>query len=1180
MQSKRGEMGLLVSLSLLLIPFVLASGVVMGQSGRGTINGIVRDATGAVVPGAEVTITSQAMGTSQTTITTETGFYRVPYLSPGTYSVSASLPGFKTAVRENVPLMLAQTLTIDLVLDVGEVTETVTVSSTGALLETSTSEIGVNVDTKEVHTWPILVGDGTRQLQDFIFRAMPGTSGGSFAGSIHGGQSYSHEILIDGISIGRMDLTGGSNSEFTPTMDAVSEFKLQTGALSSQYGATQTALTNFGMKSGTNEHHGTLFWLHRNKSLNANSWGNNRFGNPKNPFLDNNFGATVGGPIIRDRTHFFFSYEGDRFVNQTVSGTENMPVAEFRQGDFSRLLDPAFTQDARSGTVVGQDALGRDVVFGQIYDPASSRQLPDGTWIRDPFPGNIVPLDRMSSVTQAFLRHDIPLPQSQATLLRNHPRRGAGQPLMQIDNLSLKIDHVVSESHKLAGTFVSNDRGRDRAGGSGLNPAGTSFPGAAALGFRRQNTPGYIFRLSENWTISPQLLNHLAIGYNRFVNANQATSFLSGTDWKSELGLQNDQPGATFPTAAFSGFNSTLSGGYRTQGDAATSYSPTGSTILVDDFSWLRGNHSFRFGVEHRRYYENSRSTQTNGTYTFHNETTGLPGAFASSTGFAYTSFFLGEVFQAGMGIQRMTTGLRSRYTALYAQDDWKVRPNLTVNIGLRWDIPTPVFEVHGRMSSLDPSLPNPGADNHPGALAFRDRFAETYYKQFAPRVGFAWQTSDGVVVRGGYGINYSPPINDGWNWAYTAGFNGSNPIIARLGTFREEPVYNWDTPYSAFTATLPNTDPAQRNRTGIGWYLPETQAFPYVQNWNLGVQFDAGWSTRVEVNYVGNKGTRLNEPPYLPSLNQVNSSYLSLGDTLIENIADHPEIPLPYPSFTGTVARALRPFPQFEGISTHRLNNGYSTYNSLQVTATRRSDIGLSFLTSYTWSKSLGVSDTAGPGNYYDYGQDFYNRRADYSVTQFHYPHDLKLTWIYDLPFGPQGRWLTDGVLSKVLGGWTFSAIQRYRSGAPLSLGVGGFVSDALFNRSFRPDVLIEGDGQTFSVGDLDAVAGTAYLNPDAFARPPATARGVPLRLGNAPRWLPRTRAFGELNEDVSMIKRTDLGFREGMNLEIRFDMVNVFNRTRMGNPNTNIDSADFGRIFSKTGAPRNVQAGLRINW
>ncbi|MGH9339257.1 MAG: TonB-dependent receptor domain-containing protein [Acidobacteriota bacterium] len=1152
------------------------------QSSRGTITGIVRDATGAVVPGVEVTITNQDSGVDSTAITSDSGVYRAPYLPPGRYQVAASLPGFKTSVAENVQVLVAQTVTVDLTLEIGEVAQQITVSAETPLLEKSTPEIGINTTAKEVHTWPILTGDGTRQLQSFIFRALPGTQGSTFAGAINGGQSYSHEILIEGISIGRMDLNGGSNNEFTATMDAVGEFKLQTGALSSQYGATQTALVNFGMKSGTNDYHGTAFWFHRNKVLNANSWDNNRFGREKSPFLDNNYGATFGGPIIKDRTHFFVSYEGERFTDQTVSGTEDLPVRPFKEGDFSALLDPAFTGAGRSGSVVGTDALGRPVIFGQLYDPASSRQLADGTWVRDPFPNNVIPANRFSRVTQAVLEHDIRDPQL-FQLRRNEPRTGTCCPRLEIDNFSLKLDHVINERHNISGTYISNARGRDRFGGSTPRLTPDQFPGPAALGTKRQDTPGWIIRLSEDWTISPTLLNHVAVGYNRFVNDNASyvISTRSGIDWREELGMSQNVGGNTFPEIRFDGFNSTLDGSYANYGDDATSFAPNGSWIVADDLSWIRGNHNLRFGGEFRAYYDNGRSIITPGAYTFHNENTGLPG-FVNQTGFAYASFMLGEAFRTSLGLPQLTRGIRSRLAAFYVQDNWKMTPNFTLSLGLRWDIPTPLYEGTGRMSSLDPDLPNPGADGFPGALAFRDSFAEIYYGQLAPRVGFAWAPRNDFVLRAGYGINYSPPIRDGFAWPYTAGFDGSNPIISRSGRFREDPVYNWDTEYPAFEGTLPNTDPAQRNGDSIGYYLPETNKFPYVQNWNVGVQFDVGWDTKIEANYIGNKGSRLNESIYLGALNQVQPKHLALGDTLIEDIDVHPEIARPYPSFDGTVARALRPFPQFETLSTHRHNGGWSNYNSLQVTATKRSSYGLSFLSSYTFSKTLATGDTAGPGASTNYGQDFYNRKADYGVTSFHVPHDLKITWIWNLPFGPQARWLNDGVIGNILGGWTVSAIQRYRSGPPLRVTAGGFAGDALFNRGIRPDVLLADPDQQV-VGSPDTVDvdnGTPYLNPEAFAAVPKTANNVPLRLGNGPRWLPGVRGFAIFTEDLSLIKRTDLGFREGASVEFRFDVINVFNRVRLGGPVGDVNNSDFGRIFGKGGGPRNVQAGLRINF
>lgn len=1169
------------------------AGPLTGQGTRGTITGVVKDSSGAVVPGADISIVEKATSVETKAVTTEAGVYRAPYLPPGRYRVSASKSGFKTAVRDNVDVLVTQTVTLDFSLDPGEISEQITVSAETPLLEASTPEIGTNLTEKEFRTLPILVGDGTRQLQDFVFRSLPGTSGGTFEGTINGGQAYSHEILIEGISIGRMDLNGGSNNEFTPTLDAVSEMKLQTGALSSQFGNTQTGLTNFGLKSGTNDFHGTAFWFHRNKALNANSWDNNRLGRRKSPFLDNNFGGTVGGPIKKDRTFFFVSYEGDRFNDQTISGFDSLPLPAYKQGDFSRLLSPAFTGDSRSGTVVGQDALGRNIVFGQIYDPMTARQLPNGAWVRDPFPGNIIPRDRFSRVTQNVLKHDVPNPL--LDLFRNNnPRVGAGQPILNIDNVGVKVDHVINSSHKLSASYTENDRSRLRYNGA-YRPAGIGIPGPAAVGDRTQATPGWIIRFAEDWTISPTMLNHFGFGFNRFRNANQSNSFIrDGRDWAAELGMVNVGK-ATFPIIRFAANNATLNHGTNNGqlGDGGTSNAPNGSTIVQNDFTWLRGKHSFRFGGEHRRYYLTTRSSQTTGTYNFHSENTSLPG-FVNLTGFAYASFLLGEVQSTALGVPLLTPGIRSRSTAFYIQDDYKISSSFTLNLGLRWDIPQPLTEAANRMSGLDPTVPNPGADGYRGALVFlgdcqgcigRNAFADTYYKQFAPRVGFAWAANEKTVIRGGYGINFAPPILDGFDFPYTAGFDGSNPIIARSrGRFVEEASYRWDTPYPPFTQQLPNTSPTQRNGIDIGWYRQELQRQPYVQNWNIGIQRELPWQVRLETNYVGNKGTRLNEDRYNGWINQLHPSYLSLGNSLLDNISLHPEIARPYPSFNGTVARALRPFPQFETVTTHKSNNGYSTYHSLQATVTKRTSSGLSFIAAYTFSKNLATSDSAGPGDYNYNQQDIYNRRADYGVTAFHIPHDFKLTWIYDAPFGKQGRWLRSGIGSKILGGWSMAGIQRYRSGPPLAIGTVVQEGQALFNPNLRADVFLPRDQQVLdeNPGTVDPLRGTPYINPAAFGPPPRTNRNVPIRLGNAPRFLPNLRGFAIWSEDFSLIKRTDLGFHEGANIEFRCDIVNLFNRTRLSNPELNPnDPSRFGRVFGRSAAgPRQIQMGVRISF
>ncbi|MBP1599111.1 MAG: hypothetical protein H6Q05_4488 [Acidobacteria bacterium] len=1143
------------------------------QSARGTITGLVRDATGAVVPGVDLTITEKATGVITRTVSTEAGAYRAPYIPPGNYHITASLAGFKTAVADNIQVLVGQTVTVDFNLEIGQLSDQVTVMAQTPLLEASNPEIGINTTEKEVHTWPIIVSDGTRQLQTFMFNSLPGTEGGTFAGSINGGQAFSHEILVDGISIGRMDLNGGSMDEFTPTMDSVSEFKLQTGALSAQYGNTQTALTNFGMRSGTNVYHGSAFWFHNEPFLNANSWANNAQGAPNTGSKQNNFGGTVGGPIWKDRTFFFFSYEGNRQTNQNLAGENGtMPIRAFKNGDFSQLLDPAFTGDERSGTVVGADALGRPIVFGQIYDPASSRQMPDGTWIRDPFPGNIIPSSRFSATTVNVLKYDVPDPPLD-TFRRNQPWVDGCCPFLNIDNYSIKLDQVVNNKHKFSVSFVDNDRSRKRFGGGTPQLPG-DIPQPPMGATKLQATPGQIIRFAEDWTISPTVVNHFAYGYNRFMNANQSYSYLQGQDWATLLGLTNVGSHA-FPVITWQGYDSTLGSGlYQTLGGVGgTGFDVNGSNIIGDDLTWIRGSHSFRFGFEHRRYYENSGSVENTGSYQFSNENTALPG-YRLDTGFTYASFMLGAIRSTSLYIPFVTTGNRSRVTSFYVQDDWKARGNLTLNFGLRWDIPTAVTEVRQRQSGLDPSMPNPGADGYPGAMVMLGDCQGCN--------GKGRGRSNRMVIRGGYGINFSPPIADfGW-FNYQAGFDGSNPINAYTNSlFREDPSHSWDSPYPPFTQQLPNPDPALMNGDYIGWYMPSVTRYPYVQNWNFGIQYELPWQVKVEANYVGNRGLRLNESNYSWTLNQVNPEYLSLGDTLVEDINDHPEIPKPYPGFEGSVGQALRPFAQYYGVSSHRLNGGFSNYNALQVTVTKRSSYGLSFLAAYTFGKALGTADVA-TWSYYDYGQDWYNRKSDYSVTQYSIPQDFKLSWIYNLPFGTQGRWYKSGPMSYVLGGWTMSAIQRYRSGDPLKISTWTYGYDIIFNPGYRPDVLLPRSQQTLAKPkDVEFGVGAQYLNPEAFADLPSTANGVPLHLGNAPRWQPNLRGFAQFSEDFSLIKQTRLKFTEAANFEIRMDVINLFNRTRLKDPEPWVsDMSSFGQIFGKTGGPRIIQLGLRISF
>lgn len=1172
-------------LSTAVILLLLSAVSLCAQGERGGFNGIVTDATGAVVPNATVTALHVETGVETKATTTDAGVYRLPYLPLGNYKLTVSTQGFQTAVRENVILHAAQTLTVDFQLKVGAVTESVTVSAESPLLESSTAEVGRYVTKKEFDTWPIPIGDGHRQIQQFIFTSLPGTVGGTFEGSINGGQFYSHEILIEGISIGRFDLQGGSNNEFSPSAETVAEFKMQTGTVGAQYGGGQTAVANFALKSGTNALHGTAFTYVQNDALRAPGFTNNAIGAKKAPFKLFNWGYSVGGPVYipkiyngKNKTFFMTSLE-DTHVSDgtptTVLGT--LPVVDFKQGNFSRLFDPAFTGNARSGTIVGNDADGRPVRFGQLYDPRTARAV-GNTMVRDPFPNNVIPQAQWSAVSRNILQQAPITDPLFNRMLENIPTLGTCCPVFDERIIGTKGDHIINDRHRLSGYFNHHFRLRNNS----PNGRWGFPPGTPTNVFQRQYTPGRMVRLAEDWTISPSVINHFAIGYNRFRNSNESVFVDQG--WPEKIGLQNVAP-THFPTLTFTGqphqgggIGAIVGTNMGRLGSGNAGEGINGSWIVQDDLTIIRGTHNFKAGFEHRRYYYNNRGKSGSGTFDFQPVQTGLPG-FADGTGHAFASFLLGAVQSTSRGITLASPGHRIRQNAFYFSDDWKATRKLTLNLGIRWEIIGPLFEVAARMSNFDPGKPNPGAGNRPGALVFvddfgRKSFQDRFWGQFSPRFGFAYAYTKKLVLRGGYGINNAPPVIDGFSFPSTFGYNGSislNPANTPL-RFAEDPVMYLHNRYPDFQGVLPNKNPALQNGQGITYMAKDSNRLPYVMNYNLGIQYELPAQTVVEVSYIGNKGTRLRSRGY-DSLNQLPVSRLALGDTLRATVASRPEFS-PYPGFSGTVAQALRPYPQYTGVGQYWPNAGTSHYDSLQVLATRHFNRGLAVMAAYTFSKAIGLADSQIDNEAI---QDVYNRSLERALNSYNVPHFFKLTWIYELPIGPGKLVNIPGVAGKILGGWTLTGIHNYRSGSLLGIRQGG-ITNVLSNGLTRPDAIPGAEKIIYEGGPVAFGTGTQYLNPAAWGRVPLTSNNVPLRLGTAPPVEPNIRGFHQYSEDFGIMKR--FAFTEVHAIELRADMLNVLNRAGRGNPNTDITSPLFGKFTGPQRGPRNIQLEARFTF
>ncbi|MBZ5563171.1 MAG: carboxypeptidase regulatory-like domain-containing protein [Acidobacteriia bacterium] len=1224
---------LLFSLGLCLLPvFAYAQGQL------GVLTGSVLDPSGAVIPGASIVITETNTGVVTNINASSAGYYRVP-VPPGTYKLEASQQGFKTAVVENIVVPVAQVVTIDLNMQMGRTAESILVTATAPLLTPSTAEVGNAVSPQEFATLPVAMSDGARQLMTFIYTSLPGTAGDDWSGTINGGQYFTTDILIDGLPVARYDLQG-SISEVTPSADAASEFRVEMSGYSAEFGNTGGGVANFGMKSGTNDFHGTLYEYNTNPIFNATGYDVNKLpeGTPwkiKRPLRENNFGGAIGGPIVKNKTFFFFAYEGDRYRSLSPRSYGTVPTLAMRdRADFSQRL----------GGQIGTDALGRAVFSNEIYDPTSTRRVTAGAVdpvtgvtalssavIRDGFgfdpvtgeplagSANVIPQAYWSQVSAKLLPL-FPTPINDH-LTNNIPTYG-GQPLLNSTKISTKIDQVINDKHKLSGFFTYSFRHRMMARSGYYLP----IPGIPLNQTKVQEIPARLFRLSEDWTISGTTLNHFGFGYNRFGNLNGQPAGDPSGYLPSQLGITGVLDSGGLPFFKFSSKGNIMRNWGRY---GSPEWRAEESFVVADTLSHVRGKHSFKFGAELIRYRMNDNFTgQTSGEFDFNEVDTGLPGSMRKTTGLPFASFIIGAVDSGSRAVNLTTPGWRQNLWTLYAQDDWRISPKLTLNYGLRWYIPTALTEVYNRMSSLDPTVPNPGADFIPGAMVFVGNcptcthtraFQRTYFGEFGPRLGFAYNPTQKLVIRGGYGISYSPPIMNGFPGA-DQGFNSSVPFgntslyprpfnnnaavpALFLSALQGAPLpAGVQVGVPAFIGTLPNFASDGQNYNGVGMWT-HSMAQPYVQNWNLGFQYMLPGEILFEADYVGTKGTHLMAKDLGRYYNSAPAKFKALGDTLDLAWDDAMADPVasaqlaalgvtqkPFPSFDGgnTISQAILRYPQFGQIVNNFPNFGNSTYHALQATVRKRGGHGLNFIASYTWSKTLTNTDGAlyGYSGYYYNGQDYYNPKADKSIASFDYRHFLKLTWIYDLPFGNGKRWLgSAGKWNHLVGGWKITAIQQYRSGHPLTV-YDTNLSSGIGAGETRLDLLSGVNPLVKFQGPLDPDNGTPFLNPAAFADPPLSDSGTyALRPGTAPRML-NIRGPGNQNEDFGILK--DINFSERYKLVFRADFFNVFNRTGLGDPTTDYSTyvpddpvaSQFGKIFDVAHGPRNIMLSLRFDF
>ena len=1136
-----------------------------GQAGAtATLNGTILDSTGAVVPGAAVVAVNNDTKAESKTTSTSAGSYTLPYLVEGTYTVSVTSAGFRKSIADNVVLRAAQMLTVNISLEIGQVTEQVTVSDTPPLLEAGTAEVGRYINAEEFKSWPIFTSDGHRQIQEFIFDSLPGTTGGTFQGSINGGQQYSHEIMIDGMSLGRSDLMGGNNDEMSPSLDAVGDFKLQTGAVSAEYNGGQTAVANFTIKSGTNDLHGSAYEFLQNEDFNTLG-----LGAKKARYRDNNWGYTAGGPVWipkiyrgRNKTFWFTSFEHDKRNQENFNGYTTLSPMAYRTGDFSQLLSSTFTNGHTT----------------QIFDPLSTSG-PVSAPIRSAFAGNIIPAARINPVATAILGVGLVDP-TLPSMTHNIQQLGTGQPFFDEHIIGIKVDQIINDKNRISVFYNQGYRERNNISGGDYLPV----PGPPTTGWQDQLTPSELGRVTLTTTITPTLINTFGLGYSRFMNANGAPLYTVNQNWASKIGVQNTSA-TVFPQFTFNGAATADYQGGTIDKIGVGSYGAgaNGAEVLKDDATKIWGRHTFHFGYQYTVYRYDEENYSDSGDFKFSAIETGLPG-YGSTTGNSFASFMLGAVHSASHGISGLWDGYRMPYHATWLQDDIKVTPKLTMNIGFRWEIISPFYERSNRMSYINLDEPNPTAGGLNGILDFANRPTSTYWGEIGPRFGVAYQVNNKIVVRAGYAMMNTPPIAQNWGFGgFNTGYSGTVSVTAGTSPtgFSQDPAMYMNQPFPNLGYTLPNTDPANGNFNASQTATPTSNHPGYVQNYNFTVQYLLPDQMVVEGAYVGNHGTRLwgfNEIDVNPA------TKLALGNTLLANVSDNPSYS-PYAGFPGglSVAQAILPYPQFYGVNNFYAYNVGSNYNSLQLTLTKHTTKGLGFIAAYTFSKTLGYQDSNGATGY-GVPQDFMNRSLEYSLASFNQTHVFKFTWYYDSPFGKGRKWdLKQANL--LLGGWQLSGLLNYGSGFPISVYYPGYNTPTGFG-SIRPDIVssnlangsIPGPGSINYQADPITGNGTQWLNPAAFAPVAMSSQGVPLTVGTAPRNL-GINGYMFINENLKLSKSFPLFKAERAKLKLGATLSNPFKRQGSGLMDTGVGDANFGQVLSG-GGNRTMQLEGRIDF
>jgi hypothetical protein len=1120
-----------------LAAILLFSRQAFGQAEQGTITGTVRDTSGAVIANATITVRETSTQTVTSTVSNSNGYYTVPYLAHGTYDVSAEANGFSRSIVSGVNLTVNLSTNVDLTLKVGAASQQVTVQANAIQLETENSELGQTFNRQQIIEVP---GRSGYNL-DLLSPGVLPEQNSALQAQINGGMANTSNVLLDG---GTQVNSSTGDIALTPPTESIGEYKLITNNFSAEYGMSGGGVITATTMSGTNDFHGSAYEYNSNTIYNANGWYRNYVKLPRAPSHNNLFGFSVGGPLRipklyngKNKTFYFFNIEWNPSDGPDAI-TASVPTAAMRTGDFSGLVD-------QSGNQI------------KIYDPTTTTLVPGTTnaWTRSQFSCNgvlnVICPNRINDIAQKVISY-YPLPNAPGIegIYNNYiasPTRTTSH-----SNFLARVDQNIGTNHK---TFVRVGRVSSDASTPTVTLA---FPQAGGNG-----DPGIALNtawtgaVSDTWMIRPNLVGEFRGNFDRTLLQTQMYS--QGFD-SSSLGL---------PDSFVSRIESQIFPAF-TIGDESP-LGPTSSADFTDGegsyegqahFTWTKEAHTVKAGFDYLFVYFNEfRPTWPAGNFSFSRGYVQGPNPSISSTdaGWGFASLLLG--LPSGGEISKDPSLAASQKNIdSYVEDDWKVKSNFTLNLGLRYDILTGFTDRHNQFAWFDPTKPDPVL-GLPGALQFvgvggnpRNQ-TDTGLTHFSPRLGFAWQLGEKTVIRGGYGIifttNTGGTVLGSGPQASTSVYLG--PPSPAPNT--PPPGGTLDNPFVSGYLDPPNYLVGQ----GIGDpFWPGT--LPYLQDRTLSVERSLTGNTVLTVAYAGSRGEHL---WYTLPRNVAPISALSYGAQLYQQIPNPYAGKLPGSLGAPTIAfsQTLVPFPQYTGVNWNRDPVGDSYYDAMTVQLQHQDHHGLYFQVAYTLSKEIDdISERYnGRGDVIINPNDLGRSRA---LAEYDRPQFLNINYIYQLPFGPGHRVLGTGLVSKIIANWQLAGVTAYGSGLP---------------------IVITAPGNTYLPG-ISAVADRLHdphlksgQNPEHWFDTTAYGIPAPFTVGTGNRIEPDLRgpAYGQW--DMGLARRQPLG--HGIAFELRFDALNVFNNRQLSPPDGTFTDGTFGQIVA-SGQARSGQVKARLTW